>query len=630
MQIPQDKIDEILNAADIVDVLSKYIRLQRSGANFRAVCPFHEEKTPSFMVSPKKQIYHCFGCGAGGNALKFVMDFGKLSFIEAIKELAKEYGISLPTQSDQKQEENEEYYQITSLAAKYYSENLLNTKVYKTGDEYLKKRKISLNSYKSFNLGYSPQGSSGKLIDYFKKNKVDQNKAIELGILGKSEDGRIYERFSGRLIFTIFSATGREIAFAGRILEDRKDTGKYVNSPENPIYHKGKVLYGLSHAKEEIRRLDYAVLVEGYLDVITLHQNGIKNVVAVSGTSLTEEQVRLLSRFTKNFYLIFDSDSAGYKAAMRSIEVLLKQNVNIKIVNLPEGEDPDSFVRERGKSFFENEIKTAKDFIDFQYMIFEKRGAFNDTDKMTQAIRDMVKPIAYMPDELRKTVMIKNISSKFDLRESLIVTEIEKIMKSEPEVVFRGDDMPANKIVSRQNQQIKESSAEIKLPPEITINETELIRILLEGNLDILNFVFFFVTPEEFFDPSNFSIIEVIYDIHISENPVTISSVSNKLTDEKYKSYLRSLFVDSHSYSAGLDDYFSSGPKNEVFKSAVDIVRKFKLIRIENAIREVNLKVKAASGEQLLRLFAEIKALNDEKSSLNYRFSEIKLKSKPN
>lgn len=630
MQIPQDKIDEILNAADIVDVLSKYIRLQRSGANFRAVCPFHEEKTPSFMVSPKKQIYHCFGCGAGGNALKFVMDFGKLSFIEAIKELAKEYGISLPTQSDQKQEENEEYYQITSLAAKYYSENLLNTKVYKTGDEYLKKRKISLNSYKSFNLGYSPQGSSGKLIDYFKKNKVDQNKAIELGILGKSEDGRIYERFSGRLIFTIFSATGREIAFAGRILEDRKDTGKYVNSPENPIYHKGKVLYGLSHAKEEIRRLDYAVLVEGYLDVITLHQNGIKNVVAVSGTSLTEEQVRLLSRFTKNFYLIFDSDSAGYKAAMRSIEVLLKQNVNIKIVNLPEGEDPDSFVRERGKSFFENEIKTAKDFIDFQYMIFEKRGAFNDADKMTQAIRDMVKPIAYMPDELRKTVMIKNISSKFDLRESLIVTEIEKILKSEPEVVFRGDDLPANKIVSRQNQQIKESSAEIKLPPEITINETELIRILLEGNLDILNFVFFFVTPEEFFDPSNFSIIEVIYDIHISENPVTISSVSNKLTDEKYKSYLRSLFVDSHSYSAGLDDYFSPGPKNEVFKSAVDIVRKFKLIRIENAIREVNLKVKAASGEQLLRLFAEIKALNDEKSSLNYRFSEIKLKSKPN
>ncbi|MBE2279808.1 MAG: DNA primase [Ignavibacteriaceae bacterium] len=630
MQIPQDKIDEILNAADIVDVLSKYIRLQRSGANFRAVCPFHEEKTPSFMVSPKKQIYHCFGCGAGGNALKFVMDFGKLTFIDAIKELAKEYGISLPTQNDQKQEENEEYYQITALAAKYYSENLLNIKVYKTGDEYLKKRKISLNSYKTFNLGYSPQGSGGKLIDYFKKNKVDQNKAIELGILGKSEDGRIYERFSGRLIFTIFSATGREIAFAGRILEDRKDTGKYVNSPENPIYHKGRVLYGLSHAKEEIRRLDYAVLVEGYLDVITLHQNGIKNVVAVSGTSLTEEQVRLLSRFTKNFYLIFDSDSAGYKAAMRSIEVLLKQNVNIKIVNLPEDEDPDSFVRERGKSIFDNEIKTAKDFIDFQYMIFEKRGAFNDADKMTQAIRDMVKPIAYMPDELRKTVMIKNISSKFDLRESLIVTEIEKILKSEPEVVFRGDDLPANKIVSRQNQQIKESSAEIKLPPEITINETELIRILLEGNLDILNFVFFFVTPEEFFDPSNFAIIEVIYDIHISENPVTISTVSNKLTDEKFKSYLRSLFVDSHSYSAGLDDYFSPGPKNEVFKSAVDIVRKFKLIRIENAIREVNLKVKAASGEQLMRLFSEIKALNDEKSSLNYRFSEIKLKSKPN
>ena len=354
MRISESKIEEIRSAANIVDVISGHIQLRKRGKNFLGLCPFHSEKTPSFTVSEDKQIFHCFGCHTGGNVFKFLMEYEKISFVEAVQELAGELGLPLEIEqgiSEEKQTEQEILYDINTETARYFSNNLLNSSEGEIAFDYFQNRKIKPGTMRAFGLGYAFNGWDN-LLHFLQEKKIDLEKAVQLGLIGRSNEGRIYDKFSSRIIFPIFSPNGRVVAFAGRILEDKADAAKYLNSPESLIYTKGRILYGLSHAKDEIRKLDKAILVEGYMDLISLYQSGIKNVVAVSGTALTEEQVQLLSRYTKNVILLFDADTAGIKASMRSIELLLKKDFEIKIVSLPQGEDPDSYVNNFGKESF--------------------------------------------------------------------------------------------------------------------------------------------------------------------------------------------------------------------------------------------------------------------------------------
>src|SRR3990172_5728827 len=432
MRIPENKIEEIRSAADIVDIISEFVQLRKRGKNFIGLCPFHSEKTPSFTVSEDKQIFHCFGCHAGGNIYKFLMEYEKISFIEAIQEVAARVGINLEYEVDTtgKDSEQEILYELNIQAARYFSDNLLNSPAGEIARKYFQERKIKPQIMRAFGLGHALNGWEN-FVEYAKSQKIDLERAIQLGLIGQQNDGRLFDKFSDRIIFPIFSANGRVIAFAGRILENREGSAKYLNSPESIIYVKGRILYGLSFAKDEIRKLDKAILVEGYMDLISLYQNGVKNVVAVSGTALTDEQVQLLSRYTKNVVLLFDADTAGIKASMRSIEILLRRDVEVKIVSLPEKEDPDSYINKHGKDKFDDLLKKAENFIEFESRYYEAQGKFTDPHSAAEAIRELVKPLALINDELKRNLLTKNIAKKFNLREKILDAELNKIIRKE-------------------------------------------------------------------------------------------------------------------------------------------------------------------------------------------------------
>jgi len=630
MQISEEKIQEVLLAADIVDVVSKYVRLKRSGSNYSGLCPFHSEKSPSFMVSPKKQIYNCFGCHKGGNSIKFLMDYSNLSFLDAVRELAREYGVDLPVQDEKANEEQkryEEYYNLTKATIRFFAEQLIQNPDHKHILEYIRNRKINDASIKNFSLGYAP-GVRGKLIEFYKKGGFDLKKAIELGFLGESE-GKLYERFAGRLIFPIFSHHGREIGAGGRILEKRTDTGKYINSPESPIYNKSRVLYGLSHSKDEIRRLDQVIVVEGYLDVISLFQNGIKNIAAVSGTALTDEQVKLLSSYTKNIYLLFDSDPAGYKAAMRSIEVVLRHNLNLMIMSLPEGEDPDSFVHKHGAKEFLEFVKNAKEFIDYQYLSFEKGGWFNNPDKMTEAIKEMVRPVALIPDELRRTVLIKKIAEKFQFRERILEEEVSRIRTQDVEqrhIEPRERQLPTGEKRGDTGTAVVKtdeySGHQTRTATEL--NEIELIRLMFEGDERVLQFIFQFIRPEEYTVPIHYGIAEKVYEELESGTIPSVNNLQGRYLEEE-QSYIMNLVLEKHRISEHLEDLLPVNPAAALSVFTIDSVKKFRLLRIDQTIKDIQADIARTSDPlKTSELALDLRTCMEEKKDINRIMEEIK------
>lgn len=617
-------------AADIVDVVSKYVRLKKAGTNYKGLCPFHSEKTPSFSVAPKKQIYHCFGCHKGGNAIKFLMEISNMSFLDAVRSLAAEYGIDLPSRDERSNEEQkkyEEYYDLTKATIRFFAEQLTTQSENKHILEYLKNRNINEASIQNFRLGYAP-GLRGKLIEFYKKEGFDLRKAIELGFLGESE-GRMYERFSGRLIFPIFSHHGREIGAGGRILEKRTDTGKYINSPESPIYNKSKVLYGLSHSKDEIRKLDHVIIVEGYLDVISLFQNGIKNIAAVSGTALTDDQVKLLSNYTKNFFLLFDADEAGYKAAMRSIEIVLKHNLSLKIMSLPEGEDPDSYVHKFGAKQFLEQVKTAREFIDYQYLSFEKAGYLSDPEKMTSAIKEMVRPVALIPDELRRTVLLKAIAERFKLRERLLEEEVERVRTDEIEnrpIEYR------ERLPLQQDGPPTQTTAVVRAAqPEpvqhrdpVKLNEMELIRLMFEGSEEVLHFIFQFIRPEEYTVPIHYTIAEKVYDEMGSGIIPTLANMGGDYTEEE-KKYIFELSVEKHRISDHLDDLLPTDPAKAISIFTIDSVKKFRLLRLDAQLKEIHDEIaRTTDAVRTMELAQDLKNTLEEKRDVERIISKFK------
>lgn len=587
MRISESKIEEIRSAANIVDVISGHIQLRKRGKIF-GLCPFHSEKTPSFTVSEDKQIFHCFGCHTGGNVFKFLMEYEKISFVEAVQELAGELGLPLEIEqgiSEEKQTEQEILYDINTETARYFSNNLLNSSEGEIAFDYFQNRKIKPGTMRAFGLGYAFNGWDN-LLHFLQEKKIDLEKAVQLGLIGRSNEGRIYDKFSSRIIFPIFSPNGRVVAFAGRILEDKADAAKYLNSPESLIYTKGRILYGLSHAKDEIRKLDKAILVEGYMDLISLYQSGIKNVVAVSGTALTEEQVQLLSRYTKNVILLFDADTAGIKASMRSIELLLKKDFEIKIVSLPQGEDPDSYVNNFGKESFEEIIKSAKNFLEYQSEYYESLGMFNDPVKTTEAIRDLVKPLALINDELKANLHIKNIAKKFNLRERLLEAELDKV-KSGLDKQKAIETERQQKQVSQKGKTILESNEDIL--PELVSLEKEIIKMLLEGDNTIIEFIMKHIKPDEFKIKVHRELAAIIYSAILNAEDTTVGSLIDKLDDDDQKLYIRELTFEKYQISKSWEDFNPSLSGGMVLKKySADAVRKFKLMQVE----EKNFRIK--------------------------------------
>jgi len=614
MKISESKIEEIRSAANIVDIISGHVQLRKRGKNFLGLCPFHSEKTPSFTVSEEKQIFHCFGCHIGGNVFKFLMEYEKISFVEAVQELAEELGVPLEFEqeiAEENQSEQEILYDINTETARYFSNILLSTPEGEIAANYFQKRRIKLATMRAFGLGYATSGRDN-LVRFLHEKKIDIERAIQLGLIGKSSEGRLYDRFFSRIIFPIFSPNGRVVAFAGRILEYREDAAKYLNSPESIIYVKGKILYGLSHAKDEIRRLDKAILVEGYMDLISLYQNGIKNVVAVSGTALTEEQVQLLSRYTKNVVLLFDADTAGIKASMRSIELLLKRDFEIKIVSLPTGEDPDSYVNNFGRESFEEIVKTAKNFLEYQSEYYESMGMFEDPAKTTEAIRDLVKPLALINDELKANLLIRDIAKKFNLREKLIENELDKFksgLRKQKAVEIERDQRQ----VSEKEKLILKSDD--KVPSESVNLEKELIKLLLEGDSTIIEFIIRHIKPAEFRIPVHREIAGLIHSAFTNNEDIKAGAIIDKLESEDRKVYTRELTFEKYQISKNWEDINPSSSSDQILKKySADAVRKFKLKEVEAKISELNDNLSLVSNEdEKLEIIKEITNLSREK-----------------
>ncbi len=422
MKIPEEIIEQIRQQSDIVEVVGEEIPLRKRGQNYVGLCPFHNEKTPSFNVSPERQIYKCFGCGKAGNAINFVMEFHGLSFPEALKSLAGRLGIQLPEDSSPdyqiKHNRSELAYKVLEEAAEYFA-TLLFEPVGLTALNYFRQREFSTDTIKKFKLGFAPDSwdATGKeLIG----QGFNEKEMLDAGLLVEKENGRRYDRFRGRAIFAIRDFLGRVVGFGARQLTDEKKQAKYINSPQSIVYNKSKVLYGLFEAKNSIRNKKSAILVEGYSDVISLFQAGIENVVASSGTALTPEQLKLLSRYTNEITIIYDSDSAGMSAAEKGLELAVRQGFDVNIVSLPDGEDPDSIVRNHGKNTFNLYLRQAESFVEFKLNLYKKRGELESPAGQAKAIRDIVNIITMVPDRLQHDFHISRMANLMNLNESQI------------------------------------------------------------------------------------------------------------------------------------------------------------------------------------------------------------------
>lgn len=430
--INQDTIGKIMDTARIEEVVGDFVPLKKRGSSLIGNCPFHNEKTPSFHVSVAKGIYKCFGCGKGGDSVHFIMDHEKYSYPEALKYLANKYNIEVEEiaqspQNIEAQNARESLYIVSEYAAAYFANELW------TGEEgraiglsYFKERGFREDIVKKFQLGYSPdvwdaliQSSvaAGHKEDYLERT----------GLAIRNDKGKLYDRFRGRVMFPIHNFTGRVIGFGGRTLKTDKNVPKYVNSPESEIYHKSNVLYGLFHAKKAIRDADNCYLVEGYADVLSVHQAGVENVVASSGTSLTTEQIRLIGRFTQNVTILYDGDAAGIKASLRGLDMILEEGLNVKVVLFPDGHDPDSYMHHVGSGEFKKYIEnTRKDFILYKAGILLKEAG-TDPIKRAGIIRDIVESIAKIPDDIKASVFIRECSGLLQIEERTLLSELNKI-----------------------------------------------------------------------------------------------------------------------------------------------------------------------------------------------------------
>ena len=430
--IPQETVDKILEAARIEEVVGDFVNLKRRGTSLIGLCPFHNEKTPSFNVSVSKGIYKCFGCGKGGDSVRFIMDHEKAAYPDALRFLANKYGIEIAEVESSPEEQavnnrRESLYIVSAYAAKFFHQQMLETEEGKNiGLSYFRERGFREDIIKKFELGYSPDAwaalSEKAVADGFNIQFLE-----DTGLTIRKDKDKIYDRFRGRVMFPIHSFTGRVIGFGGRTLKTDKAVPKYVNSPESDIYHKSNVLYGLFFAKKAMRDEDNCYLVEGYADVLSVNQAGVENVVASSGTSLTVEQIRLIGRFTKNITILYDGDEAGIKASLRGLDMILEEGLNVKVVLFADGHDPDSYVQKFGSAAFKSYIsQNQKDFILFKTSVLLK-DAGTDPIKKAGMIREVVESIAKIPDSIKASVFIRECSSLLQIEERSLISELNKM-----------------------------------------------------------------------------------------------------------------------------------------------------------------------------------------------------------
>lgn len=619
--IPRETIDRVFAAAKIEEVVSDYVSLKKRGANLIGLCPFHHEKTGSFTVSPSKGIYKCFGCGKSGHAIGFVMEIEQCGFADAVKQVAKKYHIEvqereMTPEEQQRQDDRESMFIVNEFANQWFQEQLWNTEEGQAiGMSYFRERGLREDTIRKFQLGYSPE--KGNPLAKALKNKGfvekyivnDVDTKIGTGVCGKSEDGRIYDRFRDRVIFPLLSVSGKTVAFAGRILKKNDKVGKYVNSPDSLVFSKTNELYGLYFAKQAIAREDMCYLVEGQMDVISMYQAGIENVVSSGGTALTKPQIRLIRRFTPNITVIYDGDSAGIHAALRGIDMFLEEGFNVKVVLLPDGEDPDSFANSHNASYFIEYIKQNQtDFIRFKGKLLSD-AAGRDPQKRAELIKDVVESIAQIPDAITRQVYIKDSADQLRIQEKLLAREVQRLRRDMAVEYKKKRELEekqnAINELAQDNATINDSSS-----PSFPIAPNKKLSKLEENFRNLLQLMVRYgekaAFPQE--DGTFISAGDYIIQQLEGDEIQAPNALYQQIIDE-YKAHC-------HDEGFVAETFFKFHSDPQISSLAVDLISdKYQLSRIfahqsisENVVQEVKLQTDADHlPELLMRLILELK-----------------------
>ncbi|KJR43442.1 DNA primase [Candidatus Magnetoovum chiemensis] len=561
----QEIIQEIKDRIDIVDVISQYVTLKKAGSNYKALCPFHNEKSPSFVVNPQKQIFHCFGCGAGGDITTFIMKHEAMSFWDALNLLAKQAGVAIDRSSlnPNARSNTKAVMDILNHSLEFYTKQLYSNQLAK---QYLTQRGISKDTIEKFSLGYAPSGR-GNLYTSLKKAGFSDNDIMSAGVVNRSENG-FYDIFRERILFPIFNLQSEPIAFGGRIIKDGQP--KYLNSPETEVFKKKKTLYGLNAAKDNIKKQGYIIIVEGYVDFLMCYQHGIDNVSAPLGTSLTEDHIKIIKRFTSNLITLFDADEAGIKATKRTIEIALQNNIKVKTLTLPQNTDPDSYLRTKGKENFNTLLENALDFIDFMILTGGKN---------TENISQISNIISNIPDKVIKSAMLSKLSEKTALSEVILRESMYKKNTAQPKPLI-------NKVKNK-----KLTDDEILF--YAYLNYPKAARTIKET-----------ITPE---DIENQTIKKIFTSLISLDDVPPINALSQRCTDDEF-SYITYLTL-----STFIDNEF-------IEKNIEDCIKKKIANRIEKQLKEIYEKIKNTSNDEELRTLL--------KENMRLKEKEKELKSK--
>ena len=515
-------INDVRQSNDIVDVISQYVHLKRSGRNFFGLCPFHNEKSPSFSVSPDKQIFHCFGCGVGGNVFSFITQIEGINFVEAVQMLAERANIQLPTLQDngdsQREELKAKVYKVNEFTAEFYHQNLYKPQA-KIAQEYVKKRQLSNETLKSFKIGFS--GKFDELYQELKKQGFREREILESGLVNKNERGQYIDRYRNRLMFPICDARGKVIAFGGRVLDDSKP--KYINSPENVVYSKGRNLFGLNVAKKgDLKRI---LIVEGYMDVISLHQRGITNVVAPLGTALTEQQGWLLRKNSEQIILSFDSDEAGLKAKLRALDILQNMGCDLRILQMEGAKDPDEYIIKYGNARFNNLVDKALSIIEFKVKILKKDLNLENTNDKIKFLNEIAKLISNVNNTIEREVYIEKIAKEYDISKEAIYAEVNKLTYK---------NVKNEKILEKPKPVVTHIKREEKIISEaVKRRENTVIALLLMGDLNIFEILRQNIKVEDFKDEVNKKIAQKLYEEFEKGNSNINAIIDNLEQDEQ-------------------------------------------------------------------------------------------------
>ena len=588
----EEIINDVRQSNDIVDVISQYVHLKRSGRNFFGLCPFHNEKSPSFSVSPDKKIFHCFGCGVGGNVITFISKIEGLNFIETVQMLAERANIQLPTLENsgdaQKEILKDKVYKVNEFAEEFYHQNLYKPQA-KLAQEYVKKRQLSNETLKSFKIGFS--GRINELYQELKKQGFGEQEILESGLVNKNDRGQYIDRYRNRLMFPICDVRGRVIAFGGRVLDDSKP--KYINSPENIVYSKGRHLFGLNVAKKgDTKKL---LIVEGYMDVISLHQRGITNVVAPLGTALTEQQGWLLRKNSEQIILSFDSDEAGLQAKLRALEILQNMGCDLRVLQMEGAKDPDEYILKYGNVRFQSLVDKALSVIEFKVKILKKDLNLENTNDKIKFLNEIAKLISKVDNTIEREVYIEKIAKEYDISKEAIYAEVNKL-------TYKG--LKSEKILEKSKPVVTHKKIEKKeVSPAIKKRENTIISILLTGDLSIFQIIKQSIKPEDFQDEVNANIAKKLYE-ELEKGNSNINGIIDELEQEE-QNQITMIMADDYEI-------------NDLEKAIDDLIQTYEKEKLNNRKFEILEKLEQTTN------IDEKKELEKELSNIIIRLAKIK------